>query len=127
MASYEELTERTLKRFKDVDNVTEDDAQEWVETALNNHGFIKADNVPTKYVTLLLLFAEAEGTSRVALNTAYYFSFVDKDESVDKSMVSDNYRKLSEDLWLRYSRLKSEGIGDIGGARFRIISRIDRP
>lgn len=126
MATSVELSTRLLRRFKDVRNVDIEDAHEWVETALNAHGYDETDNVPTEYVTLVLLYAEAEGASRIALQTAHYFSFVDKDESIDKSMISDNYNKLAETLWGRYRRLKADGVGDIGGAKFRILKRADR-
>lgn len=126
MTTSVELSTRLLRRFKDVRNVDIEDAHEWVETALNAHGYDETDNVPTEYVTLVLLYAEAEGASRIALQTAQYFSFVDKDESIDKSMISDNYNKLAETLWSRYRRLKSDGVGDIGGAKFRILKRADR-
>lgn|SRR5690625_4524166 len=127
MATLNELSQRLLNRFKDVPNVGVEDTYGWIEMAMNEHGFSASDNVPTEYIPLVMLYAEADGTHQIALSTAYYFSFVDKDESVDKSMISEQYRKLSDGLWERYRRKKEEGVGNIGGSRFSIMRRVDRP
>lgn len=127
MSSKDDLSNRLLDRFKDVTNIDITDVEEWVETAMNEHGYKATDNVPTKYIPLILLHAEADGASQIALRTAYFFSFVDKDESVDKSMVSSNYLKLADSLWARYRRKKDEGVGDIGGSRMAFMRRVDRP
>lgn len=127
MANLEGLTERLAKRFKDVPNIGEEDVAEWVELAMNEHGLNSTDSVPTEIVPLLLLYAEADGASQIALRTAHYFEFVDKDESVNKSMISDQYRKLSDELWKRYRQRKGSGAGGVGGARFYTMKRVDRP
>lgn len=127
MASNYELSSRLLSRFKDVPNIGDDDTSEWIEMAMNEHGLVSSDDVPTGVIPLIMLYAEADGAMQVALRTAHYFEFVDKDESVDKSMISEQYRRLSGELWKRYERKKSEGVGGFGGSRFSVMSRIDRP
>lgn len=126
MATKDELTVRLLRRFKDVPNVETDDVMEWVETAMNELGFDEKDDVPTEITSLLMLRAEADGAGQVALKTAYYFSFVDKDESIDKTTISEQYRRLSEILWKRYERKRADGVGGIGGSRFYVMKRVDR-
>lgn len=127
MAKLKDLSDRLLNRFKDVPNVEDSDVEGWVEMAMNEHGFISTDDVPTEFIPLIMLYAEADGAMQVALRTAHYFSFVDKDESIDKSMISEQYRKLAEELWNRYGRKKDEGVGDFGGSSFHIMKRADRP
>lgn len=127
MTKIDELSERLLTRFKDVPNIDDTDVMEWVETAMNEHGFVKTDVVSPEYIPLIMLHAEADGASQIALRTAYYFEFVDKDESIDKSMISGNYRKLADSLWSRYRKKRDEGAGDIGGSRMAYMRRVDRP
>lgn len=126
MANIVELSERLLKRFKDVPNIDDTDVSEWAETAMNEHGFKDTDNVPTEIIPLILLHAEADGATQISLNTAHYFEFVDKDESINKTAITDNYRKLADMLWGRYRRKKEEGVGGIGGSRVKYMRRIDR-
>lgn len=125
--SFDKLSERLLKRFKDVPTVDKEDVEAWIETAMNEHGYEIDDYVPTKLFPLILLYAEADGTSQIALRTAYYFSFVDKDESIDKSMVSTRYRMLAETLWKRYKDKKIESVEEFGGSRISYMKRVDRP
>lgn len=122
MASKYELSQRLLTRFKNVPNVDVTDTDEWVETAMNEHGYDAVSDVPTDDITLILTYAEADGAGQISLRTAFYFSYKDRDESVDKSMVSEQYRKLAEQLWNKYAQKKSER----SGSRFRIMPRADR-
>lgn len=126
MATLNELADRLLSRFKDVPNVTLEDATNWVELSMNEHGFVATDDVPTSAVSLILLYAEADGASQIALRTAHYFSFVDKDESIDKSSISTRYRTIASELWERYRRKKEEGKAGFGGSRFTVMRRLDR-
>lgn len=127
MAFMNELSSRLLQRFKEVPGVEKEDTDGWIELAMNEHGFERQDNVPVEYVSLIMLFAEADGTSQVALRTSYYFMYSDRDETVDKTKVADHYRKLAETLWERYKVKKTEGVEDFGGSRFAIMPRADRP
>lgn len=126
MAKLSEIANRLLTRFRDVPNVTLEDTTEWAELSMNEHGFASSDDVPTDYITLILLYAEADGASQVSLRTAWYFSYGDRDETVDKSKTSDQYRKLAQELFKRYQRKKDEGVGDIGGSNFVALHRADR-
>lgn len=127
MATLDELSERLHRRFKDVPNVGREDTDEWMETALNEHGYTGQSTVPVEMIPLILLYAEADGVGQVALRVAYYFQYSDRDETVDKTKVADNYRRLAETLWDRYKVRKAEGVGGFGGSRFAIMTRADRP
>lgn len=122
MAYKNELSQRLLTRFKDVPNVDSSDTDEWVETAMNEHGYNAMGDVLTDDITLVMTHAEADGAGQIALRTAFYFSYTDRDEAVDKSMVSEQYRKLADQLWNKYAQKKSER----SGSQFRIMRRADR-
>lgn len=122
MATHTELSQRLLARFKNVPNVDASDADEWILTSMNEHGYDVMSDVPTEDITLVLTYAEADGAEQIALRTAYYFSFNDKDEAVDKSMISEQFRKLAVQLRDKYALKKSER----SGSRFRIMTRADR-
>jgi hypothetical protein len=120
-----ELKQRLLGRFKDVPEVSDEDVTEWLTTALNDNGFTSSSDVPADKVSLVLLNAQAEGASAIALSTAHYFSFTDKDQTVDKTGISERYQDLADELWNRYRSKKTES--DLGkGARFRVMRRLDR-
>lgn len=126
MANMNELSSRLLKRFKDVPGVDLEDTDGWIELAMNEHGFERQEDVPVEYISLIMLYAEADGTSQVSLRTAYFFMYSDKDETVDKTKVADHYRKLAEVLWERYKAKKTEGVEEFGGSRFAVMTRADR-
>ncbi len=129
MAKIADLNTELLKRFKNVPNVTESDASDWVETSVIEHGFAKVGDSLTNVevsddsVSLVLLYAQAEGARSISLSTAFYFSYSDGNESVDKTNVSEQYRKLSHDLMADYHRKRSQS----SGSQFRIMKRVDRP
>lgn len=125
MARIDELSQRLLKRFKDVPNVTLQDATDWMEWSFMEHGYRLDANVPTANEILVLMYAEADGASQVALRTADFFEWRDGEESVDKSMISDQYRSLSDKLWERYFRKKNEGTG--ASSTVAYMPRADRP
>lgn len=126
MATYEELSARLLRRFREVPNVTILDAKDWMEWSLMEHNFRLDQNVPTNVIPLVLLYAEADGTSQIALRTAFYFEYRDGEEAVDKSMISDQYKSISEKLWERYYRKKAEGTDGSGGSQVAFMQRRDR-
>lgn len=126
MANLSEMSVTLLRRFKNVPNVSLEDTTDWVTLAMAEHGFEPDDDVPTAYVTLVLLYAEADGAGLISLQTAYYFSYKDGEESVDKRGVSEQYRKVATELWKKYERKKADS--DLMGAtRFSIMKRADRP
>jgi len=126
LARLDELKERLRKRFRDVPNVEDEDLIEWVELSLNQHNYGRADNVPNDVVPLIMLYAEAEAASSIALRTAHYFDYDDNNESVRKAEVSKNYIELSEHLWERYRFKRNTGENSLGGSFFSIMTRADR-
>ena len=123
MATNLELAERLARRFKGVPNFDNTDAQELVDDALQVHGLEPSSDVPADKTNIVLLLAQAEGAWQIALSTAHYFSYIDGEESVDKTKVSEQYRKLARDLRAEYDAEKAKE----SGAGFYISRRIDRP
>src|SRR5690625_6201037 len=101
MADKSKLVERLLRRFKGVPNFEYDDAEELVQEALETHDRDASDD-------LLLLYAQAQGAWQIAFSVAHYFRFTDGEESVDKSVVAENYRRLAKDLQERSEEHTSE-------------------
>jgi GrpB-like predicted nucleotidyltransferase (UPF0157 family) len=122
MANISELSARLLKRFKNVPNVTADDTTDWTEEAMLAHGYDSSATVPTDKETLILLAAQAEGAQQISIATAHFFSYTDGEESIDKTMISEQYRKLAKDLRDQYARAKAES-----STAFHAIKRADRP
>ena len=120
--SAQELAERLLRRFKGVPGFTEEDAIELVNDAMQAHGYAPTDSVPQSEVNLVLLYAQTQGAWQIAFSVAHYFRFTDGEETVDKSMVADNYRQLARDLQADYDKEK----GRLHGSNFRIMRRFDR-
>lgn len=123
MATKSELVERLVKRFKGVPNFDITDAEELVDDALKVHGLAPSAEIPADKSNLVLLYAQAEGARQIALATAHYFRFTDGEESVDKSAVSEQYRKLANDLRKQYEAERAKQTG----ASFYIAKRTDRP
>lgn len=123
MADKQTLAERLLRRFKGVPNFDISDAVELVEESLTIHGLDESATIPTDTESLILLYAQTQGAWQIALSVAHYFKFTDGEESVDKSMVADNYRRLARDMQADYDA----EVGRLRGNNFRIMPRIDRP
>lgn len=119
----QELAERLLLRFKGVPNFTYENALELVEDAMRAHNFAPDDSVPDDKANIVLLYAQIQGAWQIAFSVAHYFKFTDGEESVDKSMISKNYRDLAKDLQAEYDKERAE----MAGSSFRIMKRIDRP
>lgn len=124
MATSAELTERLYRRFKGVPNFTEMDAQALIDDSMSTHGLSPDADIPLDQTNRILLFAQSEGAWQVAFSVAHYFKFGDGEESVDKSMVSENYRKLAKDLREDYD---AEINPRKGSVRFTTMTRLDRP
>lgn len=127
MDDFNELVRFLANRFRDVPGVTDEDIEAWAEAALLEHGLKRGDRIPPPLMQLILLFAEADGASQVALKTAHFFKFTDKDESVDKSMISKSYQGVANEAWRRYQQKKDEGVEGYGGPVVKYMRRIDRP
>jgi len=121
--SAQELAEKLYRMFKGVPGFTENEALELIDDAMRTHGYAPTDSVPSDRIRLILLYAQIQGVWQVAMSVAHYFKFSDGEESVDKSMLADNYRKLAKDLQTEYDIEN----GKLFGNNFRIMPRIDRP
>lgn len=121
--SSDDLTRRLLNQFKGVPNYEEDDAKGFIESAMQAHGYKPADNIPTKEIDLIFVYAQRESALAIALSTAHYFRYADGDEEIDKRGVSENYRRLAEELQNMYLREKHS----VSGSLFSVMHRIDRP
>jgi len=119
----QELTDRLLRRFKGVPGFEEADASDLVKDAMQAHDYAPEDSVSSEDINLVMLYAQIQGAWQIAFSVAHYFKFTDGEESVDKSMISDNYRKLANDLQSDYDEEKDRQ----RKASFRIMKRIDRP
>lgn len=119
----QELAERLLLRFKGVPNFMYENALELVEDAMRAHNFTPDDSVPDDKANIVLLYAQIQGAWQIAFSVAHYFKFTDGEESVDKSMISKNYRDLAKDLQAEYDKERAEMVG----SSFRIMKRLDRP
>jgi len=122
MATLTELSQRLFKRFKGVPNITIEDATDWTEEAMLEHGYSSNGTVPSDKESLILLYAQYEGARQISISTAHYFTYTDAEEQVDKTMVSEQYRKLSLDLKAEYDGKKSS----VSGSKFRGLVRGDR-
>jgi hypothetical protein len=121
MANLTELSDRLLRRFKNVPNVTAEDTTDWAEESMLIHGYILSDDVPSNEEVLVLLYAQAEGSLQISLASAHYFKYTDGEESVDKTMISEQYRKLSKDLRDEYARKKA-----VSSSKAVFMKRVDR-
>lgn len=126
MYTFSEMVEILEQRFSSIPNVSVDDITTWLTTSFSIHGANRQGTVPDGLASLIMLHAEADGVTQVALRTSHYFKFTDKDEEVDKSMISDNYRKSADMLWDRYNKRKDEGVDGFGGSRVKYMRRLDR-
>lgn len=116
MAKREELIERLNRRFKGVPNFEKADAAELIDEAYQVHDSDAS-------AELVLMYAQFQGAWQIAFSVAHYFKFADGEESVDKSMVADNYRRLARDLQIKYDSEKAK----LFGSNFRVMNRLDRP
>lgn len=121
--SAQDLADRLYKRFKGVPGFTEEEAFEIVEDAMQTYGYAPTDSVPNDKINLIMLRAQAQGAWNIAFSVAHYFRFTDGEESVDKSMVSSNYRELAKDLQAQADAEEAK----LYGSSFRTMPRIDRP
>lgn len=114
-----DLATRLQSKFKNVPNITLADCTDWVTDAVALHGN-ETDEV------LLLLLAQSEGARNIALNTAHFFSYTDGDESVDKTMLTETYLRVSNDFYTAYTRSKATGSSGSSGSSFKAPKRADR-
>jgi hypothetical protein len=115
-----DLATRLQNKFRDVPNVALEDCTDWVTDAVALHGNDTDEQ-------LVLLLAQAEGARNIALNVAHYFRYSDGDESVDKTMLSEQYIRIANEFQNAYNGYKASGQGGAtSGATFKITKRADR-
>lgn len=125
MANKIEISALLYSRFKDVPELTMEDTNAAVDEAIAIFGLDELD-IPEKELSKILTYTSSEIAMKIAFNTASYFKFTDGEESVDKSMVSDNYRKLAGVYRTQYeSMTRTEERR--AKASFKNTKRIDRP
>lgn len=108
-----------------ISRITLQDTDDWVLLAMNEHGYAFDDDVPTSYISLILLYAEADAASTIALRSAKYFHYKDGEETVDKKTVSEAYRKIATELWKKYDKKKVQVSLSEGTSAFSVRARAD--
>src|SRR5699024_132145 len=99
-----EGSERLYRRFKGVPNFDEIAANKLVEESPEDHEVDASDD-------LVLMYAQVQGAWQIGFSVAHYFKFSDGEESVDKSLVAENYRKLAKDLQSQYDKETDDKAG----------------
>lgn len=128
MATLLQMTERLTKRFTAVT------AQPALQTAAAS---VMADtfelfeyeasaDVPVTDINRLLAYSSAELALQIALDAARFFKYTDGEESVDKSMVSKEYREFSAIFKADYLAEEASRVTTETSA-FRVMKRLDRP
>lgn len=103
------LQERVARKFNKVPGVTSEDVAGWLTDAHEESELVEGDERHTD--TALVYLAYALGCKDIAADAARFFSFSDKDESVDKTNIFDNYMRLSSDAYRSYRKHKNGGGG----------------
>lgn len=124
MAKATDLSALLFNRFKDVPNLTEADALLVIQEMVVLFGL--TDELDPLFVPKYMSFATSEMAMKIALNTAHYFKFTDGEETVDKSLVSENYRRVAKDYRSQYDGMVREENRKPTSA-FKNAHRIDRP
>ncbi|QOT13729.1 hypothetical protein JNUCC32_31065 (plasmid) [Paenibacillus sp. JNUCC32] len=128
MATLPELTERLAARFHNVPGVLPTDIDAWLTEALYQYGYspLTAADIPDDETPLVITLAQIQGARSIAFSVAHYFKYTDGEEAVDKTMVSEQYRKLAADLAAEYERERGVIIGRKSASTFKVMRRIDR-
>lgn len=128
MANYPQLIERLTARFRQVPGVEPADIDAWLTEALYQYGYapLTAFDIPDDETPLVLLLAQIHGARTIAFSVSHYFKYTDGEESVDKTMVAEQYRKLAADLVTEYERERGVIIGRKSASSFHVARRLDR-
>ncbi len=127
MATLSDMTARLTKRFTAVT------AQPALQTAAIDvmadtfelFGYEASADVPITDLKRLLAYSSSELALQIALDAARFFSYTDGEESVDKSMVSKEYREFAGIFKSEYLAEEAKLI-DYDGSAFRVMRRLDR-
>lgn len=101
----ENVKERLTKRLSKIPGVTPEDITDWLSEA--EAEFEGQDDNGTALMYLALYIAY----ETIASDAARFFSFRDGEESIDKSMIFENYMKLAKQARRNYSRYLRGGFG----------------
>lgn len=129
MASSRELEQRLAARFSGVPGITDADLTAWLTEAAYSYGYSPTtlDTVPDVETPLVLLLAQIQGARAIAFSTAHYFKYTDAEETVDKTMVSEQYRNMVTLLTADYTRDKDIVDRDKRQhSTFHVMRRLDR-
>jgi len=96
MATFEQMSQRLIRRFDAVTALPIDAVTDTLEDTFGMFGYQTSVDVPLTDYNKLLSYASAELATLVAINAASYFKFTDGEESVDKTMISKEYRELAK-------------------------------
>lgn len=130
MATLTQMTDRLTKRFTAVtaQPALESAAIDVMADTFELFGFDASADVPITELNRLLAYSSSELALQIALDAARFFKYSDGEESVDKTMVSKEYRAFSAIFkadYLAEEAKQAEAL--IGGSVFRVMKRIDRP
>jgi hypothetical protein len=127
MADKATLVTRLTNKFSKVPNVTTDDIESWLDDAVLLHGVLTVEEVPESEVGAVLLLAQSVGCRSIALSVAHYFSYVDGDEQVDKTMLVTQYIAMANEFQSAYATYNPSTV-TVGGisTRWTTIERADR-
>lgn len=95
------VSDRLKNRLKNVPGVTDADIDAFVTDAEQESGLSKEEK-PDAIFYLALSFAY----EFAATNAANFFSYQDGEETVNKSMIFDNYMKLAIDARNKYQKYR---------------------
>lgn len=125
MATLETMTQRLARRFTAVPDLPDDEAPNTMKDTFETFGYQPDADVPPRDIGKLLAYASAELATLVAINSARYFKYTDGEESVDKSMLSKEYRELAKLFRDEYQEeLDAEDAGN--RSSYTVMPRRDR-
>lgn len=95
------VSERLQSRLSKVPGVTLADIDAWLAEALVESDFTEEENANAVFYLALSFAYEA-----IAADSASYFKYTDGEESVDKSMIFENYKKLATESRKQYRKYR---------------------
>ena len=129
MATLTQMTDRLTKRFTAVtaQPALESAAIDVMADTFDLFGYASAD-VPVTDVNRILAYSSAELALQIALDAARFFKYSDGEESVDKTMVSKEYRAFSALFKVDYlAEEAKQAEALVETSAFRVMKRLDRP
>ena len=130
MATLTQMTERLSKRFTAVtaQPALESAAIDVMADTFELFGYDASADVPITELNRLLAYSSSELALQIALDAARFFKYADGEESVDKTMVSKEYRAFATIFkadYLAEEAKQAEAL--IEASAFRVMRRLDRP